>query len=176
MQAVCIDGKYYIDRCNCFGGSASGRIFYAFYSLVLWIASEVRGVKDVLAHVDDNFSWEYASRKKFYEPYGKEFPEKQAKLLELWDEIGIPHSEKKQENGTILTIVGHEVDMQRMRISLPSDQRAKIEEELDKVCGESTKRDWARRDVQKAVGVINWSLSFNPLLKPGIHSLIRALK
>ena len=57
----------------------------------------------------------------------------------------------------MLTIIGHEVDtsMQRMRISLPSDQRAKIEEELDKLCGESGNRYWARRDVQKAVGVIN---------------------
>ncbi len=66
--------------------------------------------------------------------------------------------------------------MERMRISLPADQREKIEKELDVLCAESTKREWARHDLQKAVGVINWAISFNPLLKPGIHSLVRSLK
>ncbi|KAE9403348.1 hypothetical protein BT96DRAFT_495295 [Gymnopus androsaceus JB14] len=34
-----------------------------------------------------------------YEPYGELFPRKQARLLCLWDDLGIPHKWKKQVFG-----------------------------------------------------------------------------
>ena len=41
-----------------------------------------------------------------YAPYDRLMPPKQAALLRLWDELGIPHDPEKQLFGTRLTIIG----------------------------------------------------------------------
>jgi hypothetical protein len=53
-QAVRIDGKYYIDRANCFGSSASFAIFVSVNSLIAWIAKNHRGVSSLITYVDDS--------------------------------------------------------------------------------------------------------------------------
>lgn len=57
---------------------------------VTWIARHVRGIDDLLVHVDDSFKVVPASSMSFYEPYHKPMPEQQIALLNLWTEIGIP--------------------------------------------------------------------------------------
>ena len=54
---------------------------------------------------------------KYYEPYGRYFPSDQTKLLELWDEIGLPHVERKQIYGPTVTFIGFETDPNTMTIS-----------------------------------------------------------
>ena len=68
--------------------------------IVLWIAINVKHILDLLAYVDDMFSWEFANNLLWYEPYTCHFPAKQALLLQLWDELGIPHEQSKQVFGS----------------------------------------------------------------------------
>ncbi|KAF5310458.1 hypothetical protein D9611_012290 [Ephemerocybe angulata] len=44
-----------------------------------------------------------------------------AKLLVLWDELGIPHKEKKQVWGAPLTVIGISVDPNLMSLTLPQE-------------------------------------------------------
>ena len=66
---------------------------------VLWIASFWLDIGDVFAYIDDCFSWEFADRTLFYPPYNLHLPTKQVHLLQLWDELGIPHNLPEQEHG-----------------------------------------------------------------------------
>jgi len=68
-------------------------------SLVLWIAIHVKSIDALLAYVDDNFGHDINPDLSFYAPYSTFFPSKQVSLLNLWDEIGLPHERKKQEYG-----------------------------------------------------------------------------
>jgi hypothetical protein len=92
-------------------------------ALVLWIAQHVFRLTDLLAYVDDNFSWEFAHRTTYYEPYHKHFPFKQGELLHLWDRLCIPHEERKQEFGVQLKIIGYFMDAQSMEISMEQQSR-----------------------------------------------------
>ena len=53
-QINSINGEFYVDRCNTFGGCASGSIFIAFNSLVAWIAKNIKGLKYIVNYVDDH--------------------------------------------------------------------------------------------------------------------------
>lgn len=175
LQAVKIDGQYHVDRCNTFGNAASQRLFCAFSSLVLWIAENVYDVHDMLSYIDDNFSWDYATQKKYYEPYKKLLPIKQARLLQLWDILGIPHDIKKQEHGHVLTIIGFEVDVRRMRVRIPKAALDKILPKIESLYTskaiETTKT--TVKDIRQIAGKVNWTIEVNPLLRPGVDCLYR---
>lgn len=174
LQVVKINGSLHVDRCNTFGNAASSRIFCTFYSLVLWIAEHERGISDVLAYVDDNFSYEIRGRRKFYKPYNVFLPEKQARLLELWDELGIPHESKKQEWGHVLTVIGYEIDSTTLRISVPPDMRECVLKMITSFSDNVGQRR-PMSEFQKILGLLNWVLDVNPLLRPGITALQREM-
>jgi hypothetical protein len=97
-QVVTIDStQRHVDRRNNFGNRAGGRIYGAFAGLMLWIAIFVKQIGDLLGYVDDDYSWDFEDSLVWYPPYKQFYPEKQTRLLELWDELGIPHKKKKQE-------------------------------------------------------------------------------
>jgi len=50
-------------------------------------------IDDLLAYVNDCFSWDFEDNMSWYAPYGKFLPTKQVWLLHPWDELGIPHEE-----------------------------------------------------------------------------------
>ena len=66
---------------------------------ILWIASFWLGIEDIYAYIDGCFSWEFSDRTLFYLPYNLHLPSKQVCLLQLWDELGVPHDLPKQEHG-----------------------------------------------------------------------------
>ena len=66
-------------------------------SLVTWIAIYVYLIAHLKDYVDDAYSFELASEHQYYSPYNAFYPSKQARLLCLWDELGIPHDKEKQE-------------------------------------------------------------------------------
>ncbi|THH04752.1 hypothetical protein EW145_g5293 [Phellinidium pouzarii] len=175
LQVVRVNDKYYVDRCNTFGNAASQRLFCEFFSLVLWIAENLWGVSDILSYVDDNFSWELTSRKKYYARYGRYLPEKQVRLLELWDILGIPHESKKQVSGTILNIIGYKVDLRRMRISIPEEKMDPLITQLSGFCNPGTSQTKSLQECQKLAGSVNWAFNVNPLLRPGLDSLHQEL-
>ncbi|OBZ76385.1 hypothetical protein A0H81_03642 [Grifola frondosa] len=170
-QVTTIAGQRHVDRCNLFGSRGAQRIYAAFMCLVVWIAVVKRAI-DHLNYVDDDFGFEEEGRVEFYQPYGIYLPTKQAQLLLLWDEIGLPHERKKQEYGPTLMVIGFIVDPNAMTVTLPDDSRQKLFETIDNFChspGIHRRRSLA--DFQSLAGYANWAFNVYPLLKPGLCNL-----
>ena len=129
QQATQIDRQYHIDRCCVFGNQASRAIWCTFYALVLWIGIHVKSIPGLLHYVDDAFLFDLDEELKYYWPYDVWFPSKQALLLSLFDDIGVPHERHKQEFGRKLTIIGLSVDLDTMLITMPPEKRAELREE-----------------------------------------------
>ncbi|KAJ6463625.1 hypothetical protein C8R47DRAFT_992587 [Mycena vitilis] len=168
-QVYRIAESFHVDRAATFGCSASPPIWTTFAGLVLWIAMVIYQISALFAFMDDFFSVQLASDVVFYEPYNSVFPRNQARLLRLWDWLGIPHSRDKQLFGQELVVIGFLVDTRLMRITIPDAARTEFVEEL---------RIWAHRppgkvrrslrEWQALAGYSNWILNVFPLLKPAL--------
>jgi hypothetical protein len=165
-QAVCIDDQFSIDRCNNFGGRASQKIWWSFMSLVLWIAVFERSLRALKCYVDDNFSVCLSGDLEFYEKYETFLPSDQARLLELWDEIGLPHEQEKQISGACIPIIGFEVDPNAMTVQMKEDKKT----ELIDACAAFTVRGARKtlREFQRLQGWVNWALNVFPHLRPAL--------
>jgi hypothetical protein len=95
----------HVDRCTTFGGRGSPRSFTTFIGCVLWMAIFVKLIECIYGYIDDAFSFDVQGDVLWYEPYRCYFPSKQTRLLQLWDEIGLPHERSKQESGLALRII-----------------------------------------------------------------------
>ncbi|TDL23316.1 DNA/RNA polymerase, partial [Rickenella mellea] len=177
LQIVKCDDHRYVDRCAEIGGAGSGRIFVTFMALVLWIALYVKHILDLFSYVDDIFSYDYEGNLIYYEPYHKLMPTKQVRLLMLWDELGIPHEEKKQLWGRKLVVIGFEIDTDAMTITMPKDSKDKFVQHIHTFLG-STKIGKRRslREFQQMAGYCNWALNVAPLLRPGLASLYAKMR
>jgi hypothetical protein len=82
-QVVSHNGLRRVDRCNNFGGRASGKLWCTFMSLVLWIAVNIKSIPALLAYIDDNFSHDEDPTLRLYPPYSSFLPAKQVRLLQL---------------------------------------------------------------------------------------------
>ena len=91
-----ISGPLHVDRNTAFGGRVSGCNWISFMSLVSWIAKKKRGIELLGTYADDSFGPELVNNVAWYTPYRKFMPANQVKLLQLWDEINLPHKERKQ--------------------------------------------------------------------------------
>ena len=167
-QVVTIDGQRHVDRCNTFGSRGGGWNWDSVNSLVNWIAAEKKKAP-VLGYVDDVFGWEFEGNTEYYKPYKRHFPTKQARLLKLWDELGIPHDENKQLFGPSLPILGYEVDANAMTVKVPNEKKDKVIQTL---------RDYARvgksytlNELQSVAGSTSAMLSLYPHLRPGLRVL-----
>lgn len=88
--------------------------------------------------------------------------------MQLWDQLGVPHSRVKQVSGRILAIIGFNVDVNEMTTTLPSASKEDLLSNL-KVFIASM-----RRLLSDFHQILGWSkLSFNvfPLMKPGLCNL-----
>ena len=92
-QGVQVGTDVHVDRCIVFGSSASPAIFIAFNSLVSWIAERRRDISFITTYLDDSSGCTTKDDLTFYVPYQKHLPSPQARLLSLWDDLGIPHEE-----------------------------------------------------------------------------------
>src|SRR5262249_8644438 len=137
--------------------------------LVNWIGTEKKKIPDLLGYVDDNFSWEFAGKMKYYKPYKKRLPTKQVRLLQLWDELGIPHDEEKQLHGPSLPIVGYEVDANAMTVKVPDEKMAKVTQLLRNYAHEG--KSYTLNELQSAAGSTSAVLSLYPRLRPGLKGL-----
>ncbi|EIM82745.1 uncharacterized protein STEHIDRAFT_35770, partial [Stereum hirsutum FP-91666 SS1] len=120
-----------------------------------------------LAYIDDNFGFDEEEGLDLYEPYDAFLPSRQACLLRLWDRIGVPHKAKKQVYGRSLKIIGFQVDIDKMTVSIPPDSRrahvAHIREFL-------AQRRQPLVEWQRLLGWCNWALNVVPLLRPALQS------
>ncbi|KAF8239492.1 hypothetical protein L208DRAFT_1237039 [Tricholoma matsutake] len=124
---------------------------------------------DFFSYVDDSFSWEFANRLEFYAPYGKMLPRKQACLLYLFDELGVPHDERKQVYGSLLTIIGFVVDPNAMTITMPPDVRQDLILVIHAFANPGQCR--SLKDFQRLAGWVNWALNVYPFLHPGLANI-----
>jgi len=168
-QAVRVDGNYYIDRANCFGSSASFAIFVSVNSLVAWIAKKKRGISASITYVDDSSGPATAGDVLYYEPYESLLPSPQVILLRLWDELGIPHKNKKQIHGSSLPIIGIVVDPNALTFTLPDVARDRLVLELETWVSDKSSRFRLRR-WQKLAGWVNWALNVYPDLRPCLNA------
>ena len=173
-QVVSIQGSFHVDNNNNFSNRGAGRLWITFFSLVLWIAVFVKLVDDLFAYIDDAFSWEFADHVAFYPPYQKFLPTKQTQLLSLFDEVGVPHEERKQVFGSPLQIIGFKVDPNSMTITMP---RAARDELVSAVRAfDNPRQSRSLRDFQRLAGWVNWSLNVYPLLRPGLSGIYEKMQ
>jgi hypothetical protein len=172
-QVIRVQGELSVDRVNVFGGSSSGPIFISVNSLAAWVARFERLIES-LVYVDDSFGVEESGKMKFYAPYGQWFPAQQACLLELWDEIGFPHQLKKQIFGSILAVLGIEVDADLLTFSLPKESKDRLSEGLSAWSGQGVRKkvkEWLQ-----IAGWMNWVFNVFPLLRPSLNGLYDKLR
>lgn len=172
-QINTLDGLRYVDRCNAFGGRASGSLWISFNSLVTWIARYVKGIDNLLVYVDDSFKVVRAASMSFYQPFNKSMPTEQIALLNLWAELGIPFKERKQLFGAPLTIIGIEVDPNNLTFTLPEKAKTDLLAEVEDFCSLSYKSRGAKftlREWQRLAGWLNWSFNVFPLLRPCLNN------
>ena len=167
-QVNCIGGSFHVDRNSMFGGCTSGCNWISFMSLVSWIAKKKRNIDFLATYSDDSFRPELARNFTWYKPYNKFMPLNQAKILELWDEINLPHKEKKQVSGSILTIIGIEVDADNLTMTMPQESLQDLITAIIEFT--SSHRKFTLREWQRLAGWINWSLNVFPLLQPALNN------
>ncbi|PPR03806.1 hypothetical protein CVT26_000980, partial [Gymnopilus dilepis] len=175
-----VDGQAYLrvhlqaERNLAFGSSASPAIFIAFNSLTTWIAKHKMGIGYIGTYVDDSAGVETKGEMVKYEPYGKELPRSQARLLELWDDLRIPHKEKKQLWGSPLTIIGIDVNPNSMTLSLSQKSRDDLVDALHSWAVKPVKgrkASYQLKHWQRMAGWFNWSLNAFPLLRPALNNV-----
>ena len=167
-QIHTIEGEHHVDRCNNFGGKGGYGIWSAFMSLVAWIGWHIMMIRFFI-YVDDNFGFERAEAHMFHAQLNRQLPLQQARLLNLWDDIGLPYKNKKQEWGPTLRIISFEVDPNAMTVTIPEDARenflARITEFID-ING--TDRRHTLHEFQGLAGYANWAFNVYPLGRPGL--------
>ncbi|PBK94307.1 hypothetical protein ARMGADRAFT_1029447 [Armillaria gallica] len=136
--------------------------------LITWVAVNMEGIEDIFIYIDDDWGFDVTDNLAYYEPYDDYFPEKQVKLLKLWDRIGVPHARKKQLYGFELTVIGYEVDPNTMTATMPSDSKSKFVSALRQF-EKSNRR--TLQDFQQISGWSNWSFNVFPLFKPSLSTV-----
>jgi hypothetical protein len=173
-QVITVDGQRYVDRNLAFGSSGSPAIFISFNSLVAWIAKYVIGIDYISNYVDDSSGCNLSGHTLYYAPYNRDLPLHQTHLLQLWDELGIPHKERKQVSGSPLTIIGIEVDPNRMTLTLPEPARTRLLDELHFWTAKppkSSSGSFKLKHWERMTGWFNWSLNVFPHLRPALNNV-----
>ena len=101
-------------------------------------------------------------------------PTPQVRLLTLWDDLGIPHEERKQVFGPSVPVIGIQVDPNKMSYSLPEDSKLKLQHELEECISWKGKRNV--RNWQCLAGWVNWCLNVYPLLRPALSNVYEKLR
>ncbi|KAF8983037.1 hypothetical protein BDQ17DRAFT_1394002 [Cyathus striatus] len=131
-----------------------------------WIAVFILLI-EVFQYSDDSFGVQRASDVQLYLPYQWLLPTNQAKLLSLWDDLGIPHESEKQLHGTRLTIIGFLVNADSLTITMPPGKKQELIKQIESFCAPGAIKQ-TLCDFQHLAGWINWALNVFPLLRPGL--------
>lgn len=156
-QIYRIKKKYRADLNLNFGSSASPHIWCGVFSLVLWIAEFVFGIKYMNNHMDD--VWSVCSAKHFVVFKGHRIPTPQAKLLNLFDILGFPWVWKKQLHGPVLEIIGHVVDSEKMIFYLHPEKKLKL---VNLISNFVLKPSHSLKDWQELLGTASWGCTSMP--------------
>jgi hypothetical protein len=125
-QIVTFDGRRYFDRCNIWGHRPAGAAWCLFMAFILWIAQDLGLIEDPLAFVDDAFGVESDANLVLYEPYNRSMPSEQANLLRLWDRLGLPHKDAKQQHSYSLMVISFVFDPNTLTVKIPDESKAAL--------------------------------------------------
>jgi len=125
-QIINIDGQFSVEQCNNFGGHTSQKIWWSFISLVLRIAIFKWSLHALKCYVDDHFSFCITDDLEFYSKYKAFLPSDQVHLLQLWDEINLPHDKEKQICGTSIPIIGFQVNLNAMLVIMSAVKQTEL--------------------------------------------------
>ena len=173
-QINTVDGQRYVDRHMAFGSSASAGIFISFNSLVAWIAKREIGIPYLANYMDDSSGCNLLGDTCFYQPYQKDLPRDQFRLLLLWDALGIPHKPHKQVFGSPLTIIGISANPNAMTLTLPEDSKQRLIMELQFWASKPAKTSSGSLKLkhwERLAGWFNWALNVFPLLRPALNNV-----
>ena len=177
-QVNTVDGLRYIDRNITFGNSGSPAIFISFNSLVAWIAKHVRGITHLATYIDDSSGFDRSNDCLRYAPYDTSFPRHQTLLLQLWDDLRIPHKRRKQIFGSVIPVIGIDVDPNAMTLSLSTKRRSDLCDALHSWAIKPTngaKPYYQLKHWQQMGGWVNWALNVYPLLRPCLNNFYAKL-
>ena len=169
-QIVTIDSERHVDRCMVFGSRSSPRIWCTFMGLVAWIGIYIYKVEDLLHYMDDAFSYDTDPVLQFYAPHDTYYPSKQCRLLTLWDDIGLPHEQRKQVFGQCIEIIGFLVNPVQMSFTMSPESKEALIIGIRLFIDTTSVRRRPLVEWQRLLGWINWGLNTFPLLKPGLQS------
>src|SRR5258705_52247 len=95
-------------------------------SLVMWIVVFKHGLRNLKSYTDNVYSFLVARNLAFYPPYKCWMPAKQAAVLCLWDEIGLPHEDAKQISGPVIPCIGFNMDPNHMMVTMILEKRESL--------------------------------------------------
>ncbi|KAF8070248.1 hypothetical protein FPV67DRAFT_1668123 [Lyophyllum atratum] len=123
-------------------------------------------------YMDDFFCWDFEGNCVWF--HRKLHPRRQVQLLLLWDAIGCPWEDKKQEHGDVLKIIGFWVYANHGTLSLAPDTIIDI---LDRIQDFLSIKKWhpTLRDWQSLGGHLNWLLNVLPWGCPALTELYRKM-
>ena len=132
-------------------------------SLVLWIAVFKQNLRTLKCYVDDNFSFSISGDLKIYPLYDTFLPSEQTHLLQLWDEIALPHEEEKQISGTCILIIRFNIDPNAMTVTMSDTKKNELIDACTSftVCGAHK----TLLEFQHLQGWVNWALNIFPHLR-----------
>ena len=173
LKQVCkVHGLYHVVRTGLFGNRFLPYTWCTIGGLLAWAVVHVKGSAAQLHYMDDYFGIALASQMRHFARYpSRLWPEPQAALLELWDEVGIPHEEDKQDYSFVsLPIIGLDVNVLERSIRFPAESRAELIAEIENFTSKSIDRSPPLRRWQSLLGWCNWALNACPLARPGLAS------
>ena len=114
--------------------------------------------------MDDMFWYEYDHMLVFYRPYNDYFSLKQATLLTLWDDVGLPYERQKQIFGPAIKIISFWVDPRDMTIMMPLNLKSDLISVVQRFVNTTGSHMCSLVEWQWILGWINWGLNAFPLL------------
>ncbi|KAF8797567.1 hypothetical protein BYT27DRAFT_7125287 [Phlegmacium glaucopus] len=171
-QVIDVEGVWRLVHRLVFGNRASPRCWCSVSGLMCWIGIKKLDIKDLHDFMDDFFSWARASDLVLYK--GVSRPRPQARLLMLWDEIGCPWRDKKQEFGTELKIIGFYVDINNGTLTLADEAIADIIKAVRAFLATPGRRP-SLRDWLRVGGYLNWVFNVLPLGRPALSEFYRKI-
>ncbi|KAF8809075.1 hypothetical protein BYT27DRAFT_7222633 [Phlegmacium glaucopus] len=171
-QIITVDGICHVHNLA-FGSSALPAIFILFNSLVAWIAKYEKFFDYLADYIDDSSGCDLEGDTMFYKPYSINLPTHQKQLLDLWDELRIPHKHHKQLSRTPLTIIGISVNPNDMTLTLPDSAKTHLLDELLFWASKPPKplsRSFKLKHWERMTSWFNWALNVYPYLCTALNN------
>jgi len=119
--------------------------------------------------MDDAWLYDTNPVLTYYAPYDAFCPAKQVTLLQLYNELGLPHVKLKQVYGWALEIISLYMDPFIMTISMSEELQDKLTAAICAFINISESRCQPLIEWQQILRWINWDLNAFPLLWPAMQ-------